>query len=73
MFSYEDLRSLINQLDITDTGGVTMLYSGGNSSTIVDTLVEQGENLRTIGETEAADRHWKIALGYKARVGYNPC
>ncbi|MCU7923329.1 MAG: hypothetical protein KZQ88_11620, partial [Candidatus Thiodiazotropha sp. (ex Dulcina madagascariensis)] len=51
----EALRDLINQLDISATGDVTMLYSGGNSGTIVNALINQGENLRTIGETEAAD------------------
>ncbi|MEW8030127.1 MAG: calcium-binding protein [Candidatus Thiodiazotropha sp.] len=50
-----ELRALINELDITETGNVTMLYSGGNSRRMVETLVDQGESLRTIGETEAAD------------------
>ncbi|MEW8030130.1 MAG: hypothetical protein AB2806_20640, partial [Candidatus Thiodiazotropha sp.] len=50
----EALRALIGELDVTATGDVTMLYSGGGSRSIVDTLVEQGENLRTIGETQAA-------------------
>ncbi|MCG7867205.1 MAG: hypothetical protein JAY74_12655 [Candidatus Thiodiazotropha taylori] len=51
----EALRALIDELDITAAGDVTMLYSGGESTRLVETLVDQGESLRTIGATEAAD------------------
>jgi hypothetical protein len=41
----DELRELISQLDVTGkTSGVTVLYSGGDSWNLVNTLVEQ-ENL----------------------------
>ena len=51
----DDLRDLISQLDVTGTAsGVTVLYSGGDSGSIVNTLVGQGEDIRIIDATEAA-------------------
>jgi Ca2+-binding RTX toxin-like protein len=51
----EKLRDLISQLDVTGSGDVTVLYSGGDSWEIVSTLVDQGENIRIVDRTEAAD------------------
>jgi hypothetical protein len=50
-----ELRELISQLDVTgESSGVTILYSGGDSWSIVNKLVEQGEDIRIIDGTEAA-------------------
>jgi Ca2+-binding RTX toxin-like protein len=55
----EELRSLINQLDITATGKITILYSGETASgitnnDIIRAMLHNGEDIRVISTTEAA-------------------
>ena len=55
----EELRILINQLDITATGTTTILYSGETASgvqtnDIIQAMLRNGEDIRVIGTTEAA-------------------
>ena len=55
----EELRMLINQLDITATGTTTILYSGETASgvqtnDIIQAMLRNGEDIRVIGTTEAA-------------------
>jgi hypothetical protein len=50
----DDLRELIDDLDIIGEGNVTLLYSGGNTRDIAASLGLVSSDLRLIGSTEAA-------------------
>jgi hypothetical protein len=53
----EQLNELINNLDVSGTSGMTMLFSGAGARDIAQSLslVAPGEGLRLIGDTEAAE------------------
>ncbi|KXB20745.1 hypothetical protein [Xylella fastidiosa] len=55
----EQLRDLINQLDIHSSGSITVLYSGNtangvNNSQILQGMLYNGDAIRVIDTTEAA-------------------
>ena len=56
----EALRSLANQVSVESTGRVTVLYSGQvgsgiSANSIIEGMVAQGEDIRVINKTPAAD------------------
>ncbi len=55
----EQLRDLINQLDIHSSGSITVLYSGYtanglDNSQIIQGMLHNGDDIRVIDTTEAA-------------------
>lgn len=65
------LRNLINQLDVSASGSVTVLYGGnvGNNigaRAIIDGMLANGDDIRVIDTTEAA-KFLNIALASPSR------